>query len=391
MRKTGTANRLLAAVLTLALLLSLALPTGAAAAADVVHPAFTQVDSSEVSASLPGMEATELEPSAYSDTDSVRVSIVLEEKSTVAAGFSTQAIGSNTAAATYRGRLETRQAAVTAAIEEQALDGETLDVVWNLTLAANIISANVPYGKVEEIAKIPGVQDVVLETQYSAPVTQEGADASPSMAVSSQMNGANQVWQLGYTGAGTRIAVIDTGLMLDHETFDPGAFDYAIAEDAQKAGMSVEDFIREKDLLDAAEIAQVLPQLNAHRRQPTITAEEFYASTKVPFGYNYIDNSLYLTHDEDMQGGHGSHVAGIANANRYIPDGEGGYREAATATGVVGNAPDSQILVMKVFGIAGGAYESDYFAALEDAIVLGCDSVNLNQRFYRISSEIWKI
>ena len=147
----------------------------------MVHPAFTQVDSSEVSASLPGMEATELEPSAYSDTDSVRVSIVLEEKSTVAAGFSTQAIGSNTAAATYRGRLETRQAAVTAAIEEQALDGEAqaLDVVWNLTLAANIISANVPYGKVEEIAKIPGVQDVVLETQYSAPVTQEGADASP--------------------------------------------------------------------------------------------------------------------------------------------------------------------------------------------------------------------
>ena len=33
---------------------------------------------------------------------------------------------------------------------------------------------------------------------------------------------------------------------------------------------------------------------------------------------------------------------------------------------------------MKVFGIAGGAYESDYFAALEDAIVLGCDSVNLS-------------
>lgn len=122
------------------------------------------------------------------------------------------------------------------------------------------------------------------------------------------MSGTDAVWQLGYTGAGTRIAVIDTGLMLDHETFDPGAFDYAIAEDAQKAGMSVEDFIREKDLLDAAEIAQVLPQLNAHRRRPNITAEEFYASTKVPFGYNYIDNSLYVTHDEDMQGGHGSHV-----------------------------------------------------------------------------------
>ena len=31
--------------------------------------------------------------------------------------------------------------------------------------AANIISANVPYGKLEEIAKVPGVQDVVLEMQ----------------------------------------------------------------------------------------------------------------------------------------------------------------------------------------------------------------------------------
>ena len=121
---------------------------------------------------------------------------------------------------------------MTAAIERQALDGETLDVVWNLTLAANIISANVPYGKLEEIAKVPGVQDVVLEMQYSAPVTQEGADASPNMAISTQMSGTDAVWQLGYTGAGTRIAVIDTGLMLDHETFDPGAFDYAIAEDA---------------------------------------------------------------------------------------------------------------------------------------------------------------
>ena len=378
MRKIGTAKRLLAAVLTLTLLLGLSLPAGAAATADVVHPTFTRVENSEISAGIPGMEAAELEQSPYSDTDSVRVSIVLEEKSTVEAGFSTQAIGSNTAAAAYRGRLETRQAAVTAAIERQALGGETLDVVWNLTLAANIISANVPYGKMEEIRKIPGVQDVVLETQYSAPVTQEGADASPNMAISTQMDGASAAWQLGYTGAGTRIAVIDTGLDTDHQSFDPGAFDYAIAEDAQKAGMSVEDFIREKDLLDAAEIDAVLNQLNAHRRMPELTAGEFYQNTKLPFGYNYVDNSLYLTHDEDQQGGHGSHVAGIANANRYIPDGQGGYVEANSSVQVVGNAPDSQILVMKVFGIAGGAYESDYFAAIEDAIVLGCDSVNLS-------------
>ena len=43
-----------------------------------------------------------------------------------------------------------------------------------------------------------------------------------------------------------------------------------------------------------------------------------------------------------------------------------------------GNAPDAQIIVMKVFGRSGGAYDSDYMAAIEDAIVLGCDSVNLS-------------
>ena len=33
---------------------------------------------------------------------------------------------------------------------------------------------------------------------------------------------------------------------------------------------------------------------------------------------------------------------------------------------------------MKVFGSKGGAYDSDYMAAIEDAIVLGCDSCNLS-------------
>ena len=39
-------------------------------------------------------------------------------------------------------------------------------------------------------------------------------------------------------------------------------------------------------------------------------------------------------------------------------------------------APDAQLIVMKVFGVAGGAYDSDYLAAIEDAIVLGCDAIN---------------
>ena len=33
---------------------------------------------------------------------------------------------------------------------------------------------------------------------------------------------------------------------------------------------------------------------------------------------------------------------------------------------------------MKVFGTGGGAYDSDYMAAIEDAIILGADAINLS-------------
>ena len=134
MKRSGYARRILAAVLTLTLLLGLALPAGAVGKSDVIHPAFVQVEGSETDAIFPGEAAAELEEPQYKDTDQVRVSIVLKEKSTVQAGFSTQAIAANPAAIQYRDKLETSQAAVTAAIERQALDGETLDVVWNLSL-----------------------------------------------------------------------------------------------------------------------------------------------------------------------------------------------------------------------------------------------------------------
>ena len=41
-------------------------------------------------------------------------------------------------------------------------------------------------------------------------------------------------------------------------------------------------------------------------------------------------------------------------------------------------APDAQILVLKVFGVNGGAYNDDVLAAVEDAIRLNADVVNLS-------------
>ena len=121
-------------------------------------------------------------------------------------------------------------------------------------------------------------------------------------------------------------------------------------------------------------------QLNASQYSDDFSSA--YVNTKVPFGFNYVDGNFDIIHINDRQGEHGSHVAGIAAANKYLyvknDDGSVTLESAFDTVRTVGNAPDAQVFVMKVFGTGGGAYDSDYFAAIEDAIVLGADSVNLS-------------
>lgn len=131
------------------------------------------------------------------------------------------------------------------------------------------------------------------------------------------------------------------------------------------------------NLLDAEEIAGVLSQLNIYGLNGTDSAEGLYVSSKIPFAYNYIDRDLDVAHDHDYAGEHGSHVEGIAAANAYIPT-EDGFVNALDAVKVRGVAPDAQIITMKVFGKNGGAYDSDYMIAIEDAILLGADAINLS-------------
>ena len=137
------------------------------------------------------------------------------------------------------------------------------------------------------------------------------------------------------------------------------------------------DYVDSLDLLDADEIATVLKHLNATERVGVDYASDYYINEKLPFGANYVDYNLTVNHDWDNQGSHGSHVAGIAAANRYI-DAGAEYVSARDTVRMSGVAPDAQIITMKVFGNAAGPFDSDYFAAIEDAIWLGCDSVNLS-------------
>ena len=137
----------------------------------------------------------ETEEPTHRDTDIVRVSIVLEEKPTIQAGYSTMAIAQNHKAMAYQERLQAKQQVVAQNISSQVLGGKALDVVWNLTLVGNLISANVPYGKLEAIAQVDGVKDVCLEQQYAPAEAARSEDvAQPQMYTSAGMIGSDTAW-----------------------------------------------------------------------------------------------------------------------------------------------------------------------------------------------------
>ncbi len=366
-------QRMLSVVLVLCMIAALALPTIAA----TVDTSFHKVSNDRVSANLFGREPAskfEKEPD-YEDTDVVRVSIVLEDAGTLDAGYSPENIADNAAAMQYRNALKNKQDALSSKISMAM--GQKLDVVWNMTLAANIISANVPYGQIATIQGVSGVENVVLETVYEIDVVDKGG-LDPDMATSGSQIGTGPAYALDYTGAGSRIAIIDTGLDASHISFDSGAYMYSLSLLAEEKGMDLDTYLEKLDLLDADEVADVLPNLNMYAMMGSdVTAADLFVNDKVPFGFNYVDENTNILHIYDLQGEHGSHVAGISAANAYVPD-DDGYAKALEKVLVQGVAPDAQLMIMKVFGAAGGAYDSDYMVAIEDAILLGADSINLS-------------
>ena len=308
------------------------------------------------------------ESDAPAPDESLRVIIVFKDKALVDKGFSTTALSQNSAAMAYRTTLETKQDAQMAVVSKVL--GQTLDVEYQFTIGINGVATTVRYDQIEAIEALDVVDYVYIENQYEPDVVE------PDTSTAGTMIGSYSAWADGYTGAGSRIAIIDTGLDLDHPSFEEEAFLYSLELSAARFDKDVEDY----NLLTAEEVAAILPQLHAAERYAGLTAADLYRSAKVPFAFNYVDESLDVTHDNDSQGDHGTHVSGIAAANKYVwsKDSDGDLVAATQEQGVVGVAPDAQILPMKVFGKSGGAYDSDYMAALEDAILLGCDTVNLS-------------
>lgn len=273
----------------------------------------------------------------------VRVIVIMEEASIIDANPNAVPNG---IALIEAQELEEEQNAVISTIENDILGGEPLEVSYQYSWLLNGFAARLPYGKIDQVEALEGVKKVVLQPVYH-PL--EDRVSEPMTDTEDGMIGRGEAWDAGYKGKGMKIAVLDTGLDEDHPSFA------ALSDDRLVEGVSATE----------QSVGAVLGNLQASEKMSGLTAESVYRSTKVPFGFNYADGSTRIDHT-DGQGDHGTHVAGIAAANKI--DG----------TDVVGVAPDAQLFIMKVFGTTGGAYAEDLLAALEDAMMLGADVINMS-------------
>ncbi|MCL2671478.1 MAG: S8 family serine peptidase [Clostridiales bacterium] len=201
----------------------------------------------------------------------------------------------------------------------------------NFSVLVNGLSLTTQAKNLKDIAAMPGVKGVYLANKYAAPapVAKPFSDESASNA----MTGADWLIENGYTGDGMIVAVLDTGMDVAHAVFQPN------------------------DLM-------LNPKLGPGDIGGT-TEYGVYVNAKVPFAADYYN------HDGDPYedfSGHGTHVSGIAVG--YAETDDGGIA-------FIGAAPAAQLLAMAVFDSDTGYTWSDvYFAAYEDAFLLGADVIN---------------
>ena len=220
------------------------------------------------------------------------------------------------------------------------------ELQWQYTTVLNGFALRLPYGQLESIRALPGVK--------SAFVAAVNELVEPAMDSAAELGNVLPLWDTGLTGEGVTIAVIDTGLDTDHPAFtrDPlGA---------------------ELDELDIA-AAMAMNSLNCEAEYPGLTARDVFVSAKVPFAFDYADRDTNVDPDTAPDANnvsHGTHVAGIAAG--FAADAEG----KVTFSGV---APNAQLLILKAFPDSGsGTPDSVTLAALEDAVRLGADIINMS-------------
>lgn len=259
--------------------------------------------------------------------------------------------------------------------------------VYNTLL--NGIAVKTTYGKVADLEKLGGVKNVMLTDTYNKPQATSVSDSQGYNAVENLVD----VWEktgiyksdsVGYTGKNTAVAVLDSGFDCSHEVFKRTYSDQselAITKDwiaellTKSAVQKVKDNENDGKYVYDEEgniKTELLPLLNAAKFTSGVTADDLHYSDKIPFVYDYADKDVNVfPYDSE----HGTHVAGIIGgvevSGTQIKD-----EEPVDFRGV---AVDTQLVLMKVFpDLDSGANTADILLALEDAVELGVDAINMS-------------
>ena len=227
---------------------------------------------------------------------------------------------------------------------------------YSYTNLFNGFAMTVKVKDIKSISKISGVEGVYLSQIYSLDASDVVSyDANGTSTGRSEMNGTD----LEYTGSGMVAAIIDTGLMVDHEAFS-------------------DEFYTGTPALTSSDVEAVLASLNAKERYETVgegeeartlTVGDVVLGNKVAYAFDYADNDCNVTPSfetlEEFGNGHGTHVAGTVAGNNGVD--------------FFGIAKDAQLAIFKVFSdSSNGASTVNILAAIEDATLLGVDTINMS-------------
>ena len=217
----------------------------------------------------------------------------------------------------FRFELEKSQDDILCKIREYGLDYR---LGYSYYTLFNGFSLKIRYGDLGAIRNIKGVSDTVLSDWYAAPTAEQSIMHARYFAESVRK----------YTGKGMSVAVLDTGVNYEHTAFAK-APEYVAYTESQ-----ILDLIDELGLRGS------------------------YVSPKIPYAFDYADGDSDVYPDNQ----HGTHVSGISVGSDDV---------------ICGAAPDAQLIAMKVFANGtGNAYQTDIVKAVEDAVLLGVDAINLS-------------
>ncbi|MBB1508575.1 S8 family serine peptidase [Tessaracoccus sp. MC1756] len=207
-------------------------------------------------------------------------------------------------------------------------EGIALKQPKRFTATWNGVAVTASAADASKLDALAGVRGVYAVVQVDQPV--QDAAASPDINYARTMTGADVANQeLGYTGAGIKVGIIDSGIDYNHPDFGGSGTN---AETRDFPGERVKwgwDFVGDA--------------YDANSDDPAINT---------PVGDRWPDDC----------GGHGTHVAGIVGA-----DGE-----------VTGIAPDVDFGSYRVFGCDGSSSSEIIIEAMDRAYADGMDVINMS-------------